>query len=117
MLVPHTRGSAWLLELGSCSAADEAVDAVEARGVAVHTPEDRTVRSHPSGPELDRELERLAASAQFRRYLAEVEGALARRTSLGLPELLARPEAVGSVGSPKRARRSERTPAPPRPRE
>ena len=86
MAVPQCRGPAWVFELlESASAAQAAGDHLRACGLSVREP----TRPVPTSPaELDAELERLAGSATFRAYVADMEGALARRQSLGLPSML-----------------------------
>lgn len=86
MLVPTDRGRAWLIEFGTTAAAAEASAALAARGTEVV----RESAEEPAQPQMTGDdLEKLVLTPSFRATLAEMEGALARRKSLGLPDLLA----------------------------
>ena len=89
MIVPTSRAAAHVVEFHVEREACALVEGLRSRGVVIHGPPAPPPKpSRPSPALLSRELEQLATSDDFRDLLADVEGALARRQSLGLPDLL-----------------------------
>ena len=76
-----------MVEFTVANEATAIIEALRERGVDVHQDARQSSVPARSWQDLDAEIERLSTSQKFRGLLAEVEGALARRDSLGLPEL------------------------------
>lgn len=87
MLVPTCRGSAWVVEFHAASEALTAVQALRAQGVDVREDTGSPV-ARKQQANIDADIERLSMNSEFRALVADIEGALARRESLGLPDLL-----------------------------
>jgi hypothetical protein len=83
LVVPSVRAPAWLLQL-PC-AATAAADALRVAGCVVQPGACGLVTAAPL---TDADLEAAAATPGFKEMVADMEAALARRCSLGLPELL-----------------------------
>mmetsp|Transcript_29046 Transcript_29046/g.58554 ORF Transcript_29046/g.58554 Transcript_29046/m.58554 type:complete len:94 (+) Transcript_29046:294-575(+) len=93
MLMPTSRGPAVIAEFHTESDTNATVKALRANGVEIQ--EEAYQSATPaaascSWADLDAQIERISTSQSFRGLMAEVEGVLARRESLGLPDLLER---------------------------
>lgn len=87
MLVPASRGPALLAECHAERDVAVVLQHLRFKGMAINGPPPPAY-THTPPAQLDVEIERFLENADFLRLLSHLEGTLARRHSLGLPEPL-----------------------------